>query len=178
MLCNPSLDGFSLGNWRALHHHAVYWLVNIHITWHFCPPCRLLCLKTWTLVEHCVTSLPLPSVWRLNSPGRFLFTWKNDSVGSRMLSVSIGAGLTSTHPLAWTGVLSYLWASTKIWLRANCGSRPVSSSTPLLGLPSFSSSQRLSRDTRWGAIGLIVLWSPSVMFWLHSKCNRYNYKLL
>ena len=29
---------FSLGNWRALHHHAACWLVNIHITWHFCPP--------------------------------------------------------------------------------------------------------------------------------------------
>ena len=29
---------FSLGNWRALHHHAGCWLVNIHITWHFCPP--------------------------------------------------------------------------------------------------------------------------------------------
>ena len=35
-----SMDGsiFSLGNWRALHHHAAYWLVSIHITWHFCPP--------------------------------------------------------------------------------------------------------------------------------------------
>jgi len=29
---------FSLGNWRALHHHAPCWLVNIHITWPFCPP--------------------------------------------------------------------------------------------------------------------------------------------
>jgi len=26
---------FSLGNWRALHHHAACQLVNIHITWHF-----------------------------------------------------------------------------------------------------------------------------------------------
>ena len=37
-----TIDGFhsifSLGNWRALHHHAAYWLVNIHIRWHFCPP--------------------------------------------------------------------------------------------------------------------------------------------
>ena len=36
------IDGFhrifSLGNWRAVHHHAFCWLVNIHITWHFCPP--------------------------------------------------------------------------------------------------------------------------------------------
>jgi len=23
---------------RALHHHAACWLVNMHITWHFCPP--------------------------------------------------------------------------------------------------------------------------------------------
>jgi len=23
---------FSLGNWRALHYHAAYWLVDIHIT--------------------------------------------------------------------------------------------------------------------------------------------------
>ena len=29
---------FSLGNWRALHHHAACLLVNIHITWPFCPP--------------------------------------------------------------------------------------------------------------------------------------------
>ena len=29
---------FSLGNWRALHHHAPCWLVNIHVTWSFCPP--------------------------------------------------------------------------------------------------------------------------------------------
>ena len=29
---------FSLGNWRALHHHAPYWLVNIQITGPFCPP--------------------------------------------------------------------------------------------------------------------------------------------
>ena len=28
---------FSLDNWRALHHHVPCWLVNIHITWHFCP---------------------------------------------------------------------------------------------------------------------------------------------
>jgi len=40
---NPiGIDGFhslfSLGNWRALHHHSVCWLANIHITWHFCPP--------------------------------------------------------------------------------------------------------------------------------------------
>jgi len=37
-----SIDGFhsifSLGNWRALHHHAPCWMVNIHITWPFCPP--------------------------------------------------------------------------------------------------------------------------------------------
>ena len=36
------IDGFhsifSLDNWRALQHHAACWLVNIHITWHFCPP--------------------------------------------------------------------------------------------------------------------------------------------
>ena len=36
-----TIDGFhsifSLGNWRTLHHHAPYWLVNIHITWPFCP---------------------------------------------------------------------------------------------------------------------------------------------
>ena len=36
------IDGFhsifSLGNWRALYHHAHCWLVNIHITWPFCPP--------------------------------------------------------------------------------------------------------------------------------------------
>jgi len=39
---NHGIDGFhsilSLSNWRALHHHAACWLVNIHITWHFCPP--------------------------------------------------------------------------------------------------------------------------------------------
>ena len=37
-----AIDGFhgifSLGNWRALHHHAACWLVNILITWHFCSP--------------------------------------------------------------------------------------------------------------------------------------------
>ena len=37
-----SVDGFhsifSLGNWRALHHHAPCWLVNIHMTRPFCPP--------------------------------------------------------------------------------------------------------------------------------------------
>ena len=37
-----SIDGFHgtfyHGNWRALHHHAACWLVNIHITWLFCPP--------------------------------------------------------------------------------------------------------------------------------------------
>ena len=37
------IDGFhstfSLGNWRALHHHPAYWLVNIYIIiWPFCPP--------------------------------------------------------------------------------------------------------------------------------------------
>ena len=43
-VCIPisPIDGFhsvfSLGNWRALHHHAPCWLVNIHITWHLCPP--------------------------------------------------------------------------------------------------------------------------------------------
>ena len=35
------IDGFhsifSLGNWRALHHHAACWLINIHVTWPFCP---------------------------------------------------------------------------------------------------------------------------------------------
>ena len=39
---SPPIDGFhsifSLGNWRALHHHAACWLVNIHITWPSCPP--------------------------------------------------------------------------------------------------------------------------------------------
>jgi len=38
----PPTDGFHgafyHGDWRALHHHAACWLVNIHITWHFCPP--------------------------------------------------------------------------------------------------------------------------------------------
>ena len=29
---------YSLGNWRALHHHTPCWLVNIHITWPSCPP--------------------------------------------------------------------------------------------------------------------------------------------
>ena len=33
------IDGFHgafyHGNWRALHHHAACWLVNIHITWPF-----------------------------------------------------------------------------------------------------------------------------------------------
>ena len=37
-----SIDGFhsifSLGNWKGSHHHAACWLVNIHITWPFCPP--------------------------------------------------------------------------------------------------------------------------------------------
>ena len=130
----------------------------------------------WSTVSHPYHRLPYED-WTVLVG---LFTWKNDSVGSRMLSVSTGAGLTSTRPPAWTGVLNYLWASTKIWLRAKCGSRPASSSTPPLGLPLFSSSRRLSRDTRWEAIRLIVLWSPSVMLWLHvhSKCNHYNYKLL
>ena len=36
------IDGFhsifSLDNCRALHHHSALWLVNICITWHFCPP--------------------------------------------------------------------------------------------------------------------------------------------
>jgi len=36
----PATDGFHsivlLGIWRALHHHAPCWLVNIHITWPFC----------------------------------------------------------------------------------------------------------------------------------------------
>jgi len=39
------IDGFhsifSLGNWRPLHHHASSWLFNIHITWHLCPPVRI-----------------------------------------------------------------------------------------------------------------------------------------
>jgi len=34
-----TIDGFHgvfyHGNWRALHHHAACWLVNIHITWPF-----------------------------------------------------------------------------------------------------------------------------------------------
>ena len=34
-----TIDGFHVpfyhGNWRALHHHAACWLVNIHITWPF-----------------------------------------------------------------------------------------------------------------------------------------------
>ena len=38
-IVSHGIDGFhsifSLGNWRALHHHASCWLVNIHITWHF-----------------------------------------------------------------------------------------------------------------------------------------------
>ena len=37
-LVKDAMESFWLGNWRALHHHAPRWLVNIHITWPFCPP--------------------------------------------------------------------------------------------------------------------------------------------
>ena len=53
------IDGFHgtfyHGNWRAFHHHAACWLVNIHIMWLFCSPVSMvkdamesICLKQLT----------------------------------------------------------------------------------------------------------------------------------
>ena len=51
------IDGFhsifSLGNWRALHHHAPCWLVNIHITCHFYPPVSMVKDAMESIYTHC-----------------------------------------------------------------------------------------------------------------------------
>ena len=56
---------YSLGNWRALHHHAAYWLVNIHITWHFCPPVSMVKMLWNPSIDRWLQSF----LYRISAPG-------------------------------------------------------------------------------------------------------------
>ena len=48
------------GNWRALHYHAACWLVDIYITWPFCPPASMVknTMESIFMTSLC-TDLPL-----------------------------------------------------------------------------------------------------------------------
>ena len=53
---------FYYGKWRALHHHAACWLVNIHITWSFCPPVSMVKNVMESIYIYIVASLEVFSL--------------------------------------------------------------------------------------------------------------------
>ena len=68
-----TIDGFhsifSLGNWRTLHHHAPCWLVNIHITWPFCPLVSMVKDAMKSVYILCKGSPVFTSWWSTRSAG-------------------------------------------------------------------------------------------------------------
>ena len=132
------IDGFhsifSLGNWRTLHHYAPYWLVNIHVTWPFCPPVSMVkdamesvYMSQWTVHNGCPPAASaycqlqsrrpwptLPSRWlRWEIPGgsQSCYTWDtcNDSRCARWVTLSgyrVHGGSTC-NVCAWWDIISW-----------------------------------------------------------------------
>ena len=83
---------FYHGNWRALHHHAACWLVNIHITWPFAlqlpwwkdameSVCRDQCVylpNLLTVGEWCCSWDIIEAGKDLHQPKKVMVSWQTD----------------------------------------------------------------------------------------------------